>query len=215
MYKINIHTHTIFSDGANTPYVMAQKAKELGFSALVITDHLYKEANTWFSLNLDRLGTLKRACIEAEKIMPVILGVELAIGNEEILVFGKDAVYALVQNNSRGGVNDISTLLRIKGEFNSAFILCHPFMEENWEEILPVLDGFEAYNSGNNMFKDREYGCLGHLPRWSNSDAHMAKHLGRGYNLVEDCIETEEDLISYIKSGKQPKMFTEQNTTCE
>jgi hypothetical protein len=37
----------------------------------------------------------------------------------------------------------------------------------------------------------------------------MAKHLGRGYNLVEDCIETEEDLISYIKSGKQPKMFEE------
>ena len=38
-YKINIHAHTIFSDGYNTPYVMALKAKELGFSALVITSY--------------------------------------------------------------------------------------------------------------------------------------------------------------------------------
>jgi 3',5'-nucleoside bisphosphate phosphatase len=40
-YKINIHCHTIFSDGLNTPVTLAHEAKRLGFCALVITDHYY------------------------------------------------------------------------------------------------------------------------------------------------------------------------------
>lgn len=39
MQYANIHTHTTFSDGKNTPEEMIQKAIELGFSSIGISDH--------------------------------------------------------------------------------------------------------------------------------------------------------------------------------
>lgn len=39
MQYANIHTHTTFSDGKNTPEEMIRKAVELGFSAIGISDH--------------------------------------------------------------------------------------------------------------------------------------------------------------------------------
>ncbi len=39
MQYANIHTHTTFSDGKNTPEEMVQKAIELGFSSIGISDH--------------------------------------------------------------------------------------------------------------------------------------------------------------------------------
>jgi len=38
-FKVNLHTHTTFSDGKNTPKEMVEAYKELGYGAVAITDH--------------------------------------------------------------------------------------------------------------------------------------------------------------------------------
>ena len=39
MIKANFHTHSTFSDGANTPEEMVQTAISLGMTALGFSDH--------------------------------------------------------------------------------------------------------------------------------------------------------------------------------
>lgn len=208
MYKINLHAHTIFSDGSNTPYVMALKAKELGFTSLVITDHLYTNIGGAASLNSERFNMLKRAKGEAKRILPVIIGVELAFGNEEMLVFGSAMINEIMTFRESGTEITMDHLLNWKHKHDSAFILCHPINPVNWPNLRPILDGYERINSAQDMFKDdRELDALEGLPSWCNSDAHHNKSLSFGYNLVDTKIETETDLIQYIKSGKQPEHY--------
>jgi len=199
-YKINIHAHTIFSDVVNSPYVMAVKAKELGFSALVITDHYYGQ-DAQFSLNKHNMSLLKNACKEARKILPVIIGLEVPFAGQEVLIFGGAAINSIIKN----GKPDTEEMLRLKRITGCAVILCHP--GKDFEEAAKVVDGFEQYNSGFDFFKKRGFGSLGYKQRWCNSDAHGVEALGKAYNIVDTKIENESDLIKYIKRGKQPKFF--------
>jgi len=208
MYKINLHAHTIFSDGDNTPLGMALKAKELGFSALVITDHFYPtHPREWCSTNIERRKLSSKACDEAERMcLPTISGIELAFGNEEMLVFGTEMIQAILRHCDRGNELSIGLLKKWRSRYYSAFILCHPQNRDNWIDLLPILDGYERYNSGQDMFcNNRDLGCLMYLPNWCNSDAHCARALDMGHNETDVKIETEEQLIAYIRSGKLPE----------
>lgn len=207
-YKINIHAHTLFSDGMNTPISMAVKAKELGFSALVITDHYYGGDFNEYSLNLDKYRLLKKACKEAKNILPVIIGMEVAFYGEEVLCFGGGFIRSILEcgEEAQGIVNfTMEQMMEWKRLSGGAVVLCHPGNNENWKKILPLLDGFEHYNSGQNWFSNREFGVLSELTSWCNSDAHQIGGLDRGYNIVSNKIEKEHDLINYIKSRRQPK----------
>lgn len=205
MYKINLHAHSIFSDGSNSPFKMAVEAKYLGFSALVLTDHFYGKPAPSHVNTRYRLSCLEKACKEAKTMLPIINGIELSFGREEMLVFGgaliKEIVRHVVDNESE---LTLELLLDWKTKHNSAFILCHPQATENWRFLRPLLDGFERYNSGDDMFSDRDFDCLGDLPGWNNSDAHQIESLERAYNIVDCKIENESQLIKYIRKGKQP-----------
>lgn len=209
MYRINIHAHTIFSDGSNSPLGMAQRAEKCGFSALVITDHYYPTMpKEWCSAGAKRHKLIRRACEEVKPIMPVIVGMEMAFGKEEILVFGSAMIQAVHRHCDQGNSLSVELLEKWKRRFDCAFILCHPCDSEYWPPLLPILDGYERYNSGQDMFPDgRELSCLSDLPSWCNSDAHHADGLPLAFNLVDTKIETESDLIRYIKRGKQPEPF--------
>lgn len=208
MYKINLHAHSIFSDGSNSPFNMAIEARYLGFSALVLTDHFYgKPAPSHVNTHY-RLSCLEKACREAKRIIPIINGIELSFGLEEMLVFGQ----AMIQEIVRHVVDNefeltLELLLDWKKKHNSAFILCHPQETENWRFLHPLLDGFERYNGGDDMFPNRDFDCLGDLPGWNNSDAHQIESLERAYNLVDCKIENESQLIKYIRKGKQPTFY--------
>jgi len=204
-YKINIHSHTIFSDGLNSPYVMALKAKELGFTALVITDHFYgrKDDN---GLSKLKYRLLKEACREAKRVLPVIIGIEYTFGKEDVLIFGATFIKRILE--FRPFKPDINWMLDCKKAHNGACILCHPCRPKNWKYLRPLLDGYERYNSGADLFsRNRAFCSLQNLPSWCNSDAHRVKVLDWAYNTVDSKIETEGDLIKYIKRGKQPEHF--------
>ena len=200
-YKINIHAHSIFSDGTNSPYTMALKAKELGFTSLVITDHFYGRKIPEF-MSVNTMRVLKKACSEAKEILPVIIGMEVPFAGQEVLVFGGAAIKSILEN----GKPNILEMLRLKKETGCAVVLCHP--GEDFDLAAPAVDGFEHFNSGQNWFKnERSFGNLKILPSWCNSDAHNSADLGRAYNIVDTKIEKESELIRYIKKGKQPEFF--------
>lgn len=207
MYKLNIHAHTHFSDGCSSPYVMALEAKRLGFSALVITDHFYG-MNSDFSLNESKFKLLRKSCSEARGILPVIVGIEIPFMEQEVLVFGGAAIKSILKN----GLPTMETLAGLKGTTGCAVILCHPRAE--FENTLPVIDGFERFNSGYDFF-DRGIGLakFSDMQSWCNSDAHHVDKLKTSYNKVDTKIETEHELIRYIKRGKQPIFYWKEVTS--
>lgn len=200
MYKINIHAHTFFSDGRNSPLVMAKKAKELGFTALVLTDHYYGGRHPECELTFEKLKLYNKAIIEAREVLPVIRGLEVAFGGEEFLLFGGSAIKWLLATN---GLNTKDDLVKMKKEHHCAMVLCHP--QNSYHNFLDCLDGYERYNGGQDWFKRREVGELSKLTGWCNSDAHSVDSLEAGYNLVNKKIVNEGDLINYIKKGEQPR----------
>lgn len=206
-YLINLHAHTYFSDGHNSPLAMAIAAKHIGFTSLVITDHCSSKCNTLSGLDTKKFDFLKFACKEAKKILPVIIGIELAIGGEEVLVFGSAMINKIMDTRDNGTPVTIDHLIEWKPRHYSAFILCHPHSPENWERLKPILDGYEEFNSGDHMFANgRDHHCLTDLVGWANSDAHQVANLGRSYNKVHSKITIEQDLIQYIKRGFQPTL---------
>jgi len=212
-YKINLHAHTFFSDGANSPYTMALEAKRLGLCCLILTDHFYpKNSSTCFSMGPDRYRLRNRASFEAREILPIINGLELAFGNEEMLVFGGEMIQKIYQHCSVNKAElTISHLEKWKRRYESAFILCHPHSPSNWDVLRGILDGYERYNSGWDMFPSgADFSFLKSLPSWCNSDAHECETLCRAYNLIDTEIKTEYDLIQYLKSGKQPVYYINQ-----
>lgn len=209
-YKINIHAHTIFSDGANSPLKMAMTAKELGHTALVITDHFYDHDGMDFcSLNKNTFGLLKKACMEAKEMLPVIIGLEIPFCGQEVLVFGGAAIKSIIEN----GKPNCEELQRLKDTTDCAVVLCHP--GQDFEDAAKYVDGFEEYNSGSNLFANgkgstRPFGSLEGKQRWSNSDAHHHNGLRKSYNIVTAKIENESDLIRYIKRGTQHEFYNEE-----
>lgn len=209
-YNINIHAHSDYSDGHSISKLIT-KAKELNFTALVITDHFYyNNYNMWCSLNYSKYTKLLEEIKELSEThnYPIINGIELAFRGEETLIFGQELICDLIKNRENRSKLSIKDLIKLKNDHNSACILCHPIDISTWNKLYELFDGYEEYNSGQDMFSNnRERGKLDGLPKWYNSDAHAVISLERCYNIVDTNIISEQDLIDYIKSGKQPNFY--------
>ena len=197
-YKINIHAHSIFSDGYDSPVILAQKALELGFTALVLTDHYYDPTRHSIGLTTEKLPAYRRAINEAKKILPVIVGVETPIYGQEVLIFGGAGVKYVIENE---GIHTKADLHHIKELLKCAVILCHP--SDSFERLVPYVHGYERHNGTRDMFaKDRPLAGLEDKQAWHNSDAHMVGDLRDNYTLVNKKITCEADLINYIRKNK-------------
>lgn len=215
--KINIHAHSLFSDGLNSPYKMALKAKELGFSALVLTDHFYgDEFSHKDQISLESLIYLRRCKSEIERsIMPVILGVEIPLLGHEVIVFGYEAVIAILRNGLPTEESTAGLLYDLKFSSNCAIVLCHPrpiHNENRAKDICNLIDGYEHINGGFDFFKGISHGSLKGKQRWCNSDAHRANDLGQCYNILDVEIKNELDLIKYIKDKNEHDFYIKGET---
>lgn len=78
MAKVDLHIHTVYSDGTYTPYQAVQLAKKLGLVGISITDH-------------DSVAGIEEA-LEAGKIigLEVVPGIEISsdVGEDEIHILG-------------------------------------------------------------------------------------------------------------------------------
>lgn len=78
MSNIDLHIHTIYSDGTWTPYQVVLRAKKLNLAAISITDH-------------DSVAGLKEAIAAGEKLgVEIVPGVEMStdVGEDEIHILG-------------------------------------------------------------------------------------------------------------------------------
>ena len=78
MQKIDLHIHTVYSDGTFTPTEVVERAKKLGLTAISITDH-------------DSVSGVEEAIRAGEKLgVEVVPGIEMSsdIGEDEIHILG-------------------------------------------------------------------------------------------------------------------------------
>ncbi len=233
-YKINLHAHSQYSDGAADLEEFAIACKKLEFTAAVVTDHVY-HVDMFPGLTLEKyLAEKKEAAVVSKKLdYPIIIGVEIALDEEEVLIFSDKAITDLLKRRKKRqqnytltdepkkkrGIIEISDIKEVKNKYNCAVILCHPVLQKMDEageldfvakKGLEILDGYERYSSNlDRFYKDRK-----HLLNWftdktafSNSDAHRISNLKRCYNFVTENITTETELIDYIKNKKKVEFF--------
>lgn len=60
IHKQNLHTHTIYCDGKNTPEEIIQKAIELGFDTIGFSGHSHTELNLCWDMSLDNTKLYKK-----------------------------------------------------------------------------------------------------------------------------------------------------------
>lgn len=178
--KINLHCHTEYSDGHTGCLEMAEEHKKQGFSAFVVTDHVYPmHLKARANVAITNLEKFQRQTDELEQIakkinFPCIQGIELSLYYEEILVFGDKAtraIFDVIENinpNEDEKYKDkmaykqktIRKLLSVikANKDQTAVILCHPNLIDtpDWvlEPLYPLLDGYEFQNYGNYYFTD-------------------------------------------------------------
>lgn len=213
MNKINLHCHSMYSDGFEPLSNMFYEHQKQGFSAYVATDHLYPTHYGDRSLTKKTFG---RQALELLKLTeytgyPHFQGIELALYQEEIIVIGREVIkgiFDIVENNL--GRDDIYLELMdyiLENKDDCACILCHPQLNpivahqkpDLYPKLYMILDGYERFNSGHDFFKERPLGELESLKPFYNSDAHFLDHIHYGNNEHENPITTEKDLIKWIK----------------
>ena len=105
MIKSNFHTHTVFSDGKNTPREMIEAAIALGFDKIGISDHAYTEFYDGWSVPKARmeeyLQTLRDLKKEYADRISVYIGLEqdaLAVPLPQGLDYCIGSVHWLAKN---------------------------------------------------------------------------------------------------------------------
>jgi hypothetical protein len=113
--KLDMHCHSIASDGECTIPTLAILAKNAGLDALVITDH----SNSYHSYfqNLTVLDTLQR--IGHPPVIPVIVGSEIGTPYGEFLLFGSKAIKNWYRYKNR--LKQIHKLFDMEAYFNNFY----------------------------------------------------------------------------------------------
>lgn len=217
-FKINLHCHSVFSDGAEDLSALAVEHKNRQFSAFVITDHVYPSE---FNLPKYRYIDWKSFLIQRRALksisryfnFPCFQGIELAIGLEEVLVFGLPTIQKIFDylESNKYSTNTGNDLLKIvvEDKDNNAAILCHPCLDHDlssnhYKLIFNAIDGYEKENHGCDFFSNewREIPeQLKNKNQFFNSDAHFLPEIDKCKNLFERIPEDEQDLVKMIKKG--------------
>ena len=201
--RIDLHTHSIFSDGADTPERMVARAKAIGLDGFALTDH-------------DTTAGWKRA-IEAGNRLGVIIvpGKEIAlrIGHRKI---GEILALFLQEDIKLNQMVDVGEIIdRIKAQGGISAIP-HPFNVWMWRKngLKTIeaarkknrkVDAIEVMNGRNLKSpndKCYEYAIKNKYPKIAGSDAHLAKEIGNAYTLCET-----NDLEEFKKLIKKNKTF--------
>lgn len=205
LFKINYHSHSRYSDGVNTLEEMVQQSKDLGFCCHVTTDHYYaRHQGKYMTLERYEEQVKEAKLLSAKLQFPIFCGLEVATEcSEEINVFGADAIRYIITTNA--GFDNFRIM---RDKFECACILNHPVlrMKEGYcvfeqKGGADIIDGIEIINGHYSMFPEGVPEFLSGKNYFANSDAHYAEALYITYNLINQSVQTETDLINSIKNG--------------
>lgn len=143
-YRIELHAHTSPASGCSSvkPERMAQVHKEMGYDAVVITNHCSAESEGWIETYLDNYNRTKA---EGDKLgVTVILGMEYNAGDQDYLVYGIDEDF-VKKSMTRKATPYADFYKEMKNEHN-VFLCAHPFRKP-WRDLGDeYLDGIEVFN---------------------------------------------------------------------
>lgn len=203
--KINIHSHSHYSDGANL-FEMAKEHQKEGFSAFVVTDHVCPlSVGNAYSLSIQSYEKFQQQTSELENIskelnFPCLQGIELALYEEEILIFGEKATRKIFEFIDNMDLNEkkkygqtlqykqkiITHLLNIvkQNRNDTATVLCHPNLVRTpqWEltQIYEIIDGYEFQNGNRYRFTDETN--IDKKLRWDRAIPDELKLKNKFYN---------------------------------
>jgi hypothetical protein len=204
---INLHTHSIYSDGNNSLEELLIAFKGAGHVCLCVTDHDY-----CLSLNKFKRQIEEAKELEIKYNFPIICGLEIAIQYEESLVFGTDACLDWMEKLEVVGIN----IFGVSGEYflkwvsdctyEKALVLCHPSLSAQIEGFYDPFDGYEIMNRGcvwPIKFVELMQRIMPKAKPFKNMDLHSLRsweiERKRVCNEIDTTIKNESDLIHWIK----------------
>lgn len=187
--KVDLHVHTNYSDGKNSPVEMIAAAKRAGLGAIAITDHDTIEG--WKNLKLTSSDFL------------VIPGVELSSDKGHVLLIGiKNLPPTKILDEVLEWAKDNNVFAAASHVYDIP--LRHPIGALAFEKFKVV----EAINGKGfrRLCKKAVSDALKHNIKFlCNSDSHSIKGLGEFYNLVEG--ETVDEIIENLLQGNfEPRL---------
>lgn len=193
MIRADLHMHSTYSDGVNTPEEMVETAIEKGIKCICITDHN------------EIKGAVKAMKFAYDKDILVVPGIELTSTSGDILGIN-------VKKIIPSGLSIERTIKEIRKQGGIA-VIPHPFnkpLNNFWggEDILLKVraDAIEAFNASV-LFEYANRKALSFSKKnnfffTAGSDAHKKKYIGRGFLEIPAVLKNENDLLEAIMSGK-------------
>jgi len=185
--RIDLHVHSVYSDGSGTVERILETAERKGMDGLVITDHDMLEG--YYEA---------KACDSGLLVLP---GFEAETDAGHVLVLGLELLPPY-----RVSYEDLIGWVRIRGGLS---VLAHPgagrIRLDRWMRCRP--DAVEVLNASypfSSFFLKRGAGVarrLG-LPGVGGSDAHHAQTVGDAYTTVELNDPSPREVLAALKAGR-------------
>ena len=186
MLRAELHVHSTYSDGSDTPDRIVRRAVELELDCLSVTDH------DTVSGGLSAMDYARDENLDIQ----IIPGVEVTTSDGHLLVLGVE--------------RDIDRRMSLKETVEAAkkqrgvCIIPHPFQIERKgvrkPELFRYADGIEVFNAkyvvGIFNWLARRYAVRYTKPFTAGSDAHSTAEMGYGITLFNG------DFINSLLSGK-------------
>lgn len=196
--KIDMHLHTRGSDGLGSPKQIAKAAKAAGLDAICITDH-------------HRTYTLEGLAVANEcraHGIRVFHGCEYSTDDGHLLIYGVD-----VEELELGRYPPMQRVIDAVNAAGGVAVPSHPY--KGYKRLLgdavysmEGLAGIEVANgqvavANPSQNADAKAAAKSlELAQLGGSDAHVARNIGTCYTVFRGVIETTNDLVAAIKSGK-------------
>jgi predicted metal-dependent phosphoesterase TrpH len=193
--KFDLHMHTTrhSPDGLMDPFVMVERARQIGLEGIVITEHDW----LWTEDELDELRAAAPGLV-------VLAGVEVSTRQGHFLAYGVRNPFAVGR-----GIH-AAELCREVHRQGGAVVAAHPFrFGQRFKDILyrdnPEIDGLELMTSNmdaecrrkaSEIFRQRPLAGLG------SSDAHHEDVLGFCFTEFEGTIRDLSDLVDAIRQRR-------------
>jgi len=182
--KLDLHTHTIYSDGVDTPETIVARAKAVGLDGVAITDH-------------SSIGGWKRAMQAGQSLgILVVPGCEIAIKEKNRTAGEVIALFMQEDIKRKFGPSDIGELLdRIKDQ-DALSVIPHPFGDyarvQKATSIIDKkglkVDAVEVMNGrcpADSNAAAFEFATKKKVGQTAGSDAHRAAEVGHCYTFAE------------------------------
>lgn len=209
---VDLHVHTIYSDGMNTPEQIAERAGELGIG-VAITDHndIRGAVEICKYKNLFTIPGIEITCREGAHILVYFYDIK------SLKRFFKKDVAPFMGHSTMSATSlTPEDVIRRARAFRCVIIFPHPycgiyagiqntfFDEERQGRLFEMVDGVEVINAGNMNKWNLKCAVLGfNLDKaiTAGSDAHSLNHIGKAVTYAP-CKKTRKGFLNALKKKK-------------